>query len=45
MPEKNQMHGDVEQEGLYGNCKFGDPWGRGSGPRAGQIWYIMSVNN
>ena len=24
------MHSDVEQEGLYQNCKFGDPGGRGS---------------
>ena len=35
MSERNQMHGDVEQEGLYQNCKFGDPSGRGSDPRAG----------
>ena len=39
------MHGDVEQEGLYQNCKFGDPRGRGSGPRAGggQTWYIVFI--
>ena len=35
MSERNQMHSDVEQEGLYQNCKFGDPRGRGSDPRAG----------
>jgi hypothetical protein len=29
------MHGDVEQEGLYQNCNFHDPWGRGFDPRAG----------
>ena len=29
------MHSDVEQEGFYQNCKFGDPRGRGSDPRAG----------
>ena len=29
------MHGDVEKEGLYQNCKFGDPRGRVSFPRAG----------
>ena len=29
------MHSDVEQEGLYKNCKYGDPRGRGSDPRAG----------
>ena len=35
------MHSDVEQEGLYQNCKFGDPRGRGSDPGRGQTWYIV----
>ena len=37
------MHSDVKQEGLYQNCKFGDPRGRDSDPRAGQTWYIVFI--
>ena len=29
------MHGDVEQEGLYQNCVFYNPWSSGFAPRAG----------
>jgi hypothetical protein len=29
------MNGDVEQEGIYQNCEFHNPWGRGFAPRAG----------
>ena len=32
MSKKNQMHSDVEQEGIYQNCKSGDLRGRGSNP-------------
>jgi hypothetical protein len=30
------MHGDVEQEGLYQNCEFHDPRGRGFNLGQGQ---------
>ena len=49
MSERNQMLSDVEQECLYQNCKFGDPRGRSSDPRAGggggggQTWYIVYI--
>ena len=40
------MHGDVEQEGLYQNYKFGDPRGRGSDPRAGpNLVHSVSMYN
>jgi hypothetical protein len=29
------MHADVEQEGLYQNCEFQYPRGRGFAPRVG----------
>ena len=37
------MHGDVEQEGLYQNCKFGDPQGKGSDPRAGPYTNVVNL--
>jgi hypothetical protein len=29
------MHGDIEQEGLYQNCEFHNPWDIGFAPGAG----------
>ena len=40
------MHDYDVHEAVYLNCKFDDPWVRGSGPRAGSIWpYSENVLN
>ena len=40
------MHDYGVHEAVYLNCKFDDPWVRGSGPRAGPIWpYSENVLN
>jgi hypothetical protein len=38
------MQGIVEQNGLYQNCKFHDPWGRASAPMVGpNLVYVKAV--
>ena len=34
----NRIHSYVDQEALYQNCKFHDPWSKGSDSRAGSKW-------
>ena len=36
--KKNHMHDYDVHEAVYLNCKFDDPWVRGTGPRVGPIW-------
>ena len=43
MSERNQIHSDVEQEGLYQNCKLVISGIGVLTPVRGQTWYIVFI--